>query len=150
MWSLTIGRLVVDQVEALVDGVGRAGEPPRAQPLLGGHRRDVVAEQGRHAPRLGDVPVERMGFVLGQDDHLEITAVGKIRQHEVDHAVDAAERDAGLCPVRRQGHQALTLTTGQNDRKHLDSHGRTLTFRQPERQPKKGTRRGHRGDGQGN
>ena len=35
--------LVVHDVEVLVDGIGRAGEPPRAAPHLGGYWRHVAA-----------------------------------------------------------------------------------------------------------
>ena len=43
--------LVVEQVEVLVDRVGRAGEPARAAAHLRRHRRDVVAQQRRQPPR---------------------------------------------------------------------------------------------------
>ena len=45
-----VGPLVVDQVQVLVDRVGRAGEPVRAAAHLGRHGRDVVAEQRRELP----------------------------------------------------------------------------------------------------
>ena len=50
--------LVVDEVEALEDGVGAALVPARPESLLGRHRGDVVAEQVGHPPGRGDVPVE--------------------------------------------------------------------------------------------
>ena len=46
-----VGLLVAEQVEALQDGVGRAGEPALAEPLLRGHRGDVGVEQSRRAAR---------------------------------------------------------------------------------------------------
>ena len=42
--------LVVEQVEVLVDRVGRAGEPARAAAHLRGHGRHVVAQQRRERP----------------------------------------------------------------------------------------------------
>jgi hypothetical protein len=113
---------VVDEVHALVDRVGGTGEPARAEPLLGRHRGDVVAEQRGHPPGLGDVPVQRMGLVLRQHHDLQITAVGEIRQHEVDHAIDTAEGDTGLGPVRSERHQALAFAACQNDCEHLYRH----------------------------
>ena len=119
-----VGPLVVDEVEALVDGVGRAGEPARSEALLRRHRRDVVAEQVRHPPGLGDVPVQRVRLVLGQHDDLEIAAVDQVGQREVDHAVEPAERHRRLGPVRGERHQALALAAGEHDREHLRScHG---------------------------
>ena len=38
-----VGIFVVDQVQRLVDGVGGAGVPARAEPLLGRDRGDVLA-----------------------------------------------------------------------------------------------------------
>ena len=123
-----VGPLVVDEVEALVDGVGRAGEPARAEALLGRHRGDVVAEQVGHPPGLGDVPVQRVRLVLGQHDDLEVAAVDQVGQREVDHAVEPAEGHRRLGPVRRQRHEALALAAGEHDREHLrSSHVPTLT-----------------------
>ena len=46
-----VGVLVVDEVQRLEDRVGGAGEPARAEPLLGGHRGHVVAESRSKAAR---------------------------------------------------------------------------------------------------
>ena len=58
--------LVVDQVQRLEDRVRRAGVPARAEPLLRGHGRDVVAQQVRQPPGHRDVPVEAVALVLGE------------------------------------------------------------------------------------
>ena len=50
--------LVVHQVQALEDRIGAAGVPARAKPLLRRNRRDVVAEQSRHPPRLRHMSVK--------------------------------------------------------------------------------------------
>ena len=52
-----VGPLVIEQVEILVDGVGRAREPARSPAHLRGHRRDVVAQQRRQLPRRRHVAV---------------------------------------------------------------------------------------------
>ena len=62
-----VGILVIDEVEGLEDGIGTALEPSWTEPLLGWHRGDVVAEHGAHTPRLGDVTVQGVRFVLGED-----------------------------------------------------------------------------------
>jgi hypothetical protein len=115
--------LVADQVETLVDRVGRPGEPPRAEALLGRHRRDVVAQHRRQPPGRGDVPVEAVALVLRQHDDLAVAAVDEVGQHEVDEPVDAAERHRRLGPVRGERHQALSLAAGEDDREDPLRHG---------------------------
>ena len=50
--------LVVDQVERLIDRVRGAGVPPRAEPLLGGDRGDVLTGQTGQSPVLRNVTVQ--------------------------------------------------------------------------------------------
>jgi hypothetical protein len=114
-----VGLLVGDQVPGLVDRVGRAGEPALAQALLRRHRGHVVAEQRREPPGGGDVPIQAVALVLGQHRDLEATGVDQVGQREVDQAVDPAERDRGLRPVRGQRHEPLALTPRQHDAQHL-------------------------------
>jgi hypothetical protein len=121
--------LVVDEVQALEDGVGGAGEPARAEALLGRYRGHVVAQQRRHPPGHGDVPVQRVRLVLGEHDDLQVAAVDQVGQGEVDHAVQAAEGYGRLGAVRGQGHQPLALAPGENDREDLGSHAATLNDR---------------------
>src|SRR3712207_8342823 len=54
----------------LFRSVGAAGVPARAEALLGGHRGDVVPQHLRQPPRRGDVPVEAVALVLGEDGDL--------------------------------------------------------------------------------
>ena len=114
-----VGLLVGEQVERLEDRVRAAEVPPLAHPLLGRHRRDVVAEQRRHPPGGGDVPVEAVRLVLGEHDDLEVAGVHHVGQREVDQPVDAPERDRGLGPVGGQRHQPLALTPRQHDREDV-------------------------------
>ena len=53
-----VGILVVDQVQGLVDRVGRTGVPARSEPLLSRHRGDVLPGQTGQPPVLRDVPVQ--------------------------------------------------------------------------------------------
>ena len=111
-----VGPLVVDQVQVLVDRVGRAGEPVRPAAHLGGHRRDVVAEQRRQPPGGRDVAAEALALVLRQHRDLELAGVDEVREREVDQPVVAAEGHRRLRPVGGQRRQALSLTTGEDDR----------------------------------
>ena len=113
-----VGLVVVDEIQALVDRVGGAREPVRAAAHLRGHRRDVVAEQVRHAPRQGDVPVERVTLVLREHDDAQVAGVDEVREREVDQPVAATERDGRLRPVGGQRHQALALAAGEHDREY--------------------------------
>ena len=114
-----VGPLVVHQVEALEDRVGAAEVPVLADPLLGRHRRDVVAEHRRHPPGLRDVAVEAVRLVLRQHDDLEVAGVDDVGQREVDQPVDAGERHRRLGPVGGQRHQPLALTAGEDDGQHV-------------------------------
>src|SRR6202011_2350244 len=55
-----VGILVVDQVERLIDRVGGAGVPTRAEPLLGRNRGDVLTGQPGQSPVLRNVTVQRV------------------------------------------------------------------------------------------
>ena len=63
---------VLDDVDGLVDGVGRAEIPVLAKSLLSRNRGDVVAEQRRKTPHRGNMTVKRMGLVLGEHHGLHI------------------------------------------------------------------------------
>ena len=113
-----VGLLVVDQVQALVDGVRTPGEPVLAQALLRGDGSHVVSQQCRHPPRLGDVGIEAVGLVLGQHDDPQVSGVHDVGQREVDQAVDPAERYRRLRTVGGQRHEAFAFPAGQHDREH--------------------------------
>ena len=113
---------VPDQVEALEDRVGAAEVPALADPLLGGHRCHVVAEQGGHPPGLGDVPVQAVRLVLRQHDDAQVAGVHQVAQRDVDEPVDPSERNRRLGPVGGQGHQSLPLTARQDDPAHLHEY----------------------------
>ena len=92
-----VGRvLVLEQVEVLVDGVGRPREPVAPAAHLRGHRGHVVAEQRREPPGLGDVPP-------GADDALDVRVVQSVGQHLFDPDLLAGRGDDpandGLAPA---------------------------------------------------
>jgi hypothetical protein len=110
-----IGVLVVDQVQRLIDRVGGAGVPARAEPLLSGHRRDVLAGKPRQPPVLRNVAVQRMRFVLGQHADSQVSGVHQIRQHKIDQPVGAAEGNGRFGTVGRQRVQPLAFPARQDD-----------------------------------
>ena len=116
-----VGLFVVDEVERLQDRVGAAQVPARAEPLLGGHRRDVVAEQARHPPGGGDVPVQRVRLVLREHADAQDVAVDEVGQDEVDQPVRAAEGHRRFGPVGGERHQPLALPARQHDPEHRRS-----------------------------
>jgi len=107
--------LVVDQVQRLEDRVCRPRVPARAEPLLRGHGRDVVAQQVRQAPGHGDVPVEAVALVLGEYGDPQDVRVHQVGQREVDQPVETGEGHGGLRPVVGQRGEPLALTAGQDD-----------------------------------
>jgi hypothetical protein len=58
-------------------------------------------------------------LVLRQHDDLGQTGVDQVGQREVDEPVLPAERHRGLGPVRREGHEALSLAAGEDDAEDL-------------------------------
>ena len=101
-----VGLVVVHEVERLVDRVGAAEVPVLADPLLGRHRGDVVAQQGRHPPGGGDVAVEGVRLVLRQHDDAQVAAVDDVGQREVDEPVDARRTAPPVWPGRRSAASA--------------------------------------------
>ena len=108
--------LVGDQVVVLIDRVGGAHEPARAEPHLRRHRRHVAAEQRRQPPGRGDVAVQRMALVLREDHDLAVLGVDQVREREVDQPVVAAERHRGLGAVGGQRREPLALAAGEHHR----------------------------------
>jgi len=102
--------------EALAHGVGRPLEPvARLVGLLGG--QDVHEAVGEHVEMvgLGDVPVERLGVELGQDEDPPDVRVEAVADGDVDEAVLARQRDGGLGAVLGQRVQPGALAAAQDD-----------------------------------
>ena len=111
--------LVPEQVQILVDGIGRAFEPPATEAHLRGDAHHVVVEQRREVPRLGDVPVQAVALVLGEHRDPEVAAVDQIAQREVDQSIVPAERHGGLGPLSGQRNEAVAFATGQDHSENL-------------------------------
>ncbi len=84
---------VVDQVQVLQHGIGRAPVPRLARPLLRGHHRDEgVGEDARRAPGHAQVLDEALRSVLHEHVHREEPGVDEVGDDEVDDAVAPPER----------------------------------------------------------
>ena len=114
-----VGALVIDEVERLQNGVSGAVVPALAAALLGGHGRDVLRDGARKVPGLGDVAVERVGFVLSQHRDLVETGVDQVGQNEVDEAVGTTKGHGWLGAVFGQGEQALSFPAGEDNGKDI-------------------------------
>ena len=116
--------ILLDEVDILIDRVGGAGKPGAglALRLIGG-QDEHAAVGGVEVPGLaaGNVAVELERAVLRQHADGVDAGVGAVREREVNDAVFAAEGNAGLCHVLRQGIQARALPAGQK-------HGNTAFF----------------------
>ena len=110
---------IFDDVDGLIDGVGRAEIPVLAETLLGRNRGDIVAEQRRETPHCGNMPVERMGFVLGEHHSLHVAGIDQIAQREVNQSEHTAEWNGRFCSVPGQRHQTSAFTTCKNDGKNF-------------------------------
>jgi hypothetical protein len=114
-----VGILVVDQIQRLIDRVGGAGVPARAEPLLGRHRGDVLAGKPGKPPVLRNVTVQRMRLVLGENADPQVPSIHQVRQHEIDEPIGAAEGHCGLGAVCGQRIKPLALSAGQDYAQHV-------------------------------
>src|SRR5262249_16434251 len=114
-----IGRMTLDQVQILVDGVRGAAE------LTGTvRRRQYRADVALPAPQLRppaafDMPDQRLGLILRQHEDRRDPRVDQIAQHEVDDAVPVDELQRGLRVLRGQRLEPRPFTAGQDARKTL-------------------------------
>jgi len=93
-----LGRVGLDDVDVLVDGIRRAGIPLILRDALAG-REDVealVAPGPQEVPAVLKMPDEAVGLVLGGDADAADARIDRIRQSEVDDPGLAAEIDGGL------------------------------------------------------
>ena len=74
-----VGSFVVNEVEVLIDRVGRSLEPLWAAAHLCRHRRHIVVEERGESPGLRDVAVEAMALVLREYNDFEIAGIREVR-----------------------------------------------------------------------
>ncbi len=113
MYSRTV---VLDDVDVLVDGVGRALVPLRLGDALAG-RQDVealVALGAEEVPAALQVADQRVRLVLGRDADAADAGIERVRQREIDDARLAAEIDGGLGAPVGQLLQAAAAPAGKH------------------------------------
>ena len=112
---------LLDRVDVLVDGVGRALIPVLVDPLL---RRDDLDELAQLAAEIGlpaemDVAVEAHRLVLREDEIPANPAVEAVREGEIDDPIRPAERDGRFGPIPRKRLQPRSLAAGEYYRQHI-------------------------------
>jgi hypothetical protein len=105
----------IDEVQRLVDRIGRARLPVRAHPLLRRDRRHVVAQHVAELPGGTDVPVQAVALVLGQHVDAPQPAVRQVGQREINQPVQAADGNGRLGPVRGQRREPPPLPARENN-----------------------------------
>ena len=102
-----LGLLGADGVDVLVNGVGGAHVPVRADALHGRQDLDELAQFLGHnaGPAFADVAIERERLVLGEDVDLAQVGVDAVGERDVDDAVVAAKGNRGLGAIARKGEE---------------------------------------------
>jgi hypothetical protein len=114
-----LGAVLLNDVEILINGIGRAAVPNFAELLLRRHDIDELAELAvQIAPAALHMLDQRVRFILSQNENLADAGVDAVRQGEVDDAVFASERRGRLGPMVRELHEPLTTAAC-----HDDGHG---------------------------
>ena len=112
-----LGRMVPDDVEVLVHGVGRARVPVGGHPLLCGKQFNELAElAAQEAPAALDVQDQRVRLVLCQHPDAPDTGVDAVRQREIDDAELPGEGYRRLCPPAGHILEAGTTASSQDQR----------------------------------
>ena len=112
MYSGAIG---LDDVDVLVDGVGRAFIPLRFRDALAG-RQDVealVSLGPQEVPAALQVADQRMRLVLGGDAEAADAGIERVGEREIDDARLAAEIDRRLGAAVGQFLEAAATAAGQ-------------------------------------
>src|SRR5262249_41078818 len=111
---------LLDAVNVLINGVGRAFVPVFVNALLGRQDFDVFVElAAEEAPAGRDVAIEAASLVLGQYQDTAQTAVDAVGEGEVDDAVQPAEGDGRLGAVAGERLQAGAFAAREDQRQDL-------------------------------
>ncbi len=105
----------LDEIDVLINGVGRALIPIRAGGRLVRLQHMNAAIQAVQIPRLpvADILVQQQRLVLREKADGIDAGVDTVGKREINDAVLAAERNGGLCQLFGKGIQACTLTASQ-------------------------------------
>ena len=63
--------------------------------------------------------VERLGFILGEDDDFVHLRIDTVTQGQVDEAIDATKRNGGLGSVLGKRHEPFASTTSHDKGKNI-------------------------------
>ena len=111
-----LGPVLMNDVQILVDGIGRAAIPNLAELLLRRHDVDELAELAvQVAPAALHMLNQGVSLILRENEDLADARVHAVRQREVDDAVLAAERGGRLGAMVRQLHEPLTTAARHDD-----------------------------------
>ena len=112
-----LGPVRADQIEVLVQRIGRAPVPGLADLLLRRNDFDKLAElPAQVTPALLHVLDQRLLLVLREDGNLADAGVHAIGKHEIDNAKLAAEGCGGLAAIDGEALQAFAAAAGHHDR----------------------------------
>jgi len=117
--------VLVDEVDVLIDGVGRPLEPGAHVPLLhigGQHMQSAVGAVQVPGLSVAQVGVELQRLILGQHAHRVDTGVDTVGQGKVDDAVLPAEGYRGFCHMAGEGVQPGPLPACQQHGNHFFFH----------------------------
>jgi hypothetical protein len=122
-----LGLVAVNKVEVLPDRVGCAPVPVKAHPLLGRNGFEKMAHfPAENIPSLFQMIVERLGFVLRQNDDFVNLRVNAVAEGEIDQTVNTAKWDCRLGAILSERHQSLTPTPGHDKGKGISHHPHPL------------------------
>ena len=115
--QVVVGIVACEMAHGLPHGVGRALEPVRVVGRLFGREDfDESLAEMIHPIGLRDVPVERLRIELRQDENPADVGVQAVADGDVNQTIVPADRHRRLRPILREGKQAGSLTTTQDQR----------------------------------
>src|ERR1035438_6667767 len=119
-----VGIGLLDQVDVLINGVGRALIPGF---VLGAHlcrHRDdeLILQQASELPALAEVLQQGLAAELGEHIDGVDPRVDEVAQHEVDNPVLASKRDGRFGPFIGKRSQPRSLAAGEDDAQHAYPH----------------------------
>jgi hypothetical protein len=120
-----VGLVVIDEVKVLPDRIGCAPVPVKTHPLLRRHGFEEMAHfSAENVPSFFQMIVERLGFVLRQNDDFVDLRVNAIAQGEIDEAINTSEWDRRLGAILGERHQSFAPPPGHDEGKGIfhDQH----------------------------
>jgi hypothetical protein len=117
---VVVGFVARNVARRLTDGVSRALEPVGVVRRLFGRQDfdEALAEQ-IHPVGLPDMPVERRGVELRQDEDAPDIGVQAIADRDVDEAVLAGDRDRRLRTKLGEREEPRALTAAEHERQNF-------------------------------